>query len=257
VTSSVCSDAVVSQSSQSGATAPPRFRKIVDLISEQITSGKWAEHTALPSERSIAEEYRVSRMTARRALEALELKGLVYNEDRRGRFVSPKRLIYKVGNMVSFLKDSQAKGTELQIEVLSTLETLATGKLAKQLQVPTGEPLYQYTRLFRSNGHATFIETESIVAKRFEGFLHHDLHQSTTGILETHYNTRATTGDIVIRMRSANDKEALLLGLGNSQPGIELEQVISDHNGEPFCFGSQLWRGELAEFTARAMVNPE
>jgi len=35
---------------------------------------------------------------------------------------------------------------------------------------------------------------------------------------------------------------------------IALEQVIRDSDGSAFCFGSQIWRGELAEFSAQAIV---
>lgn len=235
----------------------PRFRKIVEAIREQIDSGQLTEHAALPSERGIARKYGVSRMTARRALEALELKGLVYSEDRRGRFVSPQRLSYDVNNKISFIKDARSRNNDIEIEVIAATESEADSEIAGKLAIDSGEPVYQYTRLFRSKGHAVFIETEYLVAQAFPGFLEYDLRQSTTQIMESRFNRFARTGDIVIRMRGVNADEARLLGLTGSQSGIELEQVISDTNGTAFCFGRQLWRGELAEFSARAIVNVE
>ncbi len=106
-------------------------------------------------------------------------------------------------------------------------------------------------------GALFFVETEYVVAQRFPDFLTHDLRQSTTCLLETQYKTSARTGDIVIRMRGLNAKETHLLGLTPSHAGIELEQVILDHTDAPFCFGRQIWRGELAEFSARAIVSAE
>ncbi len=205
----------------------------------------------------MAEKHGVSRMTARRALEALEAQGLVYSEDRRGRFVSPQRVKYDVSNMVSFVANAQANGTELEIEVISAGIAQTDATLARQLAVKQGEPIFEYTRLFRSGGHAIFIETEYVLAARFPKFLDCDLRQSTTRILESHYNTSPCSGDIVIRMRGVHEDEARYLGLAASQSGIELEQVICDDAGVPFCFGRQLWRGELAEFTARAIVNSQ
>jgi len=35
---------------------------------------------------------------------------------------------------------------------------------------------------------------------------------------------------------------------------ITLEQVIRDKAGVPFCFGRQVWRGEMAEFSAHVIV---
>jgi len=235
----------------------PRFQQIADQIRSSIAAGNLAEHAALPSERSIAEDQGVSRMTARHALEALESEGLVYSEDRRGRFVSPQRLTYDVSNMVSFVADAQARGVDLEIEVIQAREVQADACVVAHLGERTGEAVFEYTRLFRSSGRAIFIETEYVSARRFPDFLEHDLCQSTTGILEKHYGTCARTGDIVIRMRGVDAHEASLLGMTTSHAAIELEQVIRDEAGTPFCLGRQLWRGELAEFSARAIVTAD
>ena len=77
------------------ASETPRFRQIVEVLRRDIVTGALSVHEALPSERGIAEQHDVSRMTARRALETLELEGLAYNEQRRGRFAEhgvPRRL---------------------------------------------------------------------------------------------------------------------------------------------------------------------
>ncbi|MCE8536553.1 GntR family transcriptional regulator [Ruegeria pomeroyi] len=232
----------------------PRFQQIVQDIKRQIVDGSLPEHAALPSERRIAEETGISRMTARRALDALEAEGLVYSADRRGRFVSPKRVSYDVSNMVSFVADAESRGTALGIEVIRAQEGQADAALAARLGLKPGAAIYEYTRLFRQDGHAIFVETEYVDAARCPDFLSHDLHQSTTRLLDSHYDLVAHTGDIMIRMRGAHPEETQLLGLAQSQSGIELTQVIRDASGRPFCFGRQFWRGELAEFSARAIV---
>lgn len=233
---------------------PPRFRQIVDDLRQKILNGTLSEHSALPSERSMAETYEVSRMTARRALEALEAEGLAYNEERKGRFVSPRRLRYNISDMVSFAADLQAAGEALEIEVLSSGSTHADTQLADALNIAEGTELLEYTRLFRIQGHATFLETEYVIASEFPGLLNFDLRQSSTKILEQHFDVHAHRGDIVIRMRSLDAKEAKGLGVSPHLAGIELEQVICDVHGMAFCFGRQIWRGELAEFSARAIV---
>jgi GntR family transcriptional regulator len=234
----------------------PRFRQIVDALRRQIVDGALPEHAPLPSERTIAQQYDVSRMTARRALESLELEGLAYSEQRRGRFVSPPRLTYDISRMISFAADALATGMELEIEVIARQTSRADARLARLLEVSNDEKLFEYTRLFRTGGHAIFVETEHVIARRCPDLLRHDLRQSTTRLLEQHYATRAHTGDITIRMRGMQTGEANALGLPSNHAGIELQQVIRDAEGKPFCAGLQMWRGELAEFSARAIVNP-
>lgn len=244
----------MSQSATKSSRPSPRFRQIVDQLRREIANGTLPEHSALPSERAVGEIYGVSRMTARRALEAIEAEGLAYSERRRGRFVSPARLKYDISKIVSFVADAQRDGTDLEIELISKGKAAADGPLSAALHVAIGTGLLVYTRLFRIRGHATFIETEYVIAARFPDLFDHDLRQSTTRLLEQAYQTPAHRGDIVIRMRALLGDEARLLGLTPSHAAIELEQVISDPSGTPFCFGRQVWRGELAEFSARAIM---
>ena len=241
-----------------GPSGPsPRFLQIADSIRRQIKSDELLPHAPLPSERSIAEDQGVSRMTARRALDSLETEGLVYSADRRGRFVSPKRLSYDVSNMVSFVVGAQNSAVELEIEVIEVRTGPASADIAAHLEIDPEASVHEYTRLFRSGGHAIFLETEYVAAARFPDFATHDLKQSTTRLLETRYQAHAHTGDIVIRMRGVLAHEAPLLGLSARHSAIEMEQVIRDEAAVPFCFGRQLWRGELAEFSARAIVKTE
>ena len=97
---------------------PPRFRQIFESIRSEIVAGVLSKHAALPFERAVAAQYRVSRMTARRALEVVETQGLAYSEGRRGRFVSPKRIRYDIGNSVSLGANARTAGTGLGIEVV-------------------------------------------------------------------------------------------------------------------------------------------
>jgi len=245
---------VQSGNEKQGLDETPRFQKIVEDFKALIANGGLEEHAALPSERSIAKDYDVSRMTSRRALDALEAEGLVYSEDRRGRFVSPSRIAYDLSKMVSFVAEADTRGLALEIEVVQAIKSQADTAIAGRLGIPAGADIYAYTRLFRNEGHPIFVETEYVSARRCPGFLENDLHQSTTCLLEARYDLRARTGDIAILVRAATAEEVRLLSLPRNSSGIELTQIICDESGRAFCFGRQFWRGEAARFSARAIL---
>jgi len=232
----------------------PKFRQILDGLRQKILRHQFAAHAPLPSERLIAEEYGVSRMTARRALETLEAEGLAYSETRRGRFVSPQRLTYDLSAMVSFVADAEAKGHPLDITVLDQALMPATAEMARRLGVDEGATLCRYVRLFRSQGHPMFVESEAVIAQKFPGVESLDLRQSTTKLFETQYGIAAHRGDVTIRMAAVGPDEAKWLGLAPNYPCIELTQVIADKTGRRFCCGRQIWRGELAEFSAKTII---
>lgn len=232
----------------------PVFQMVIDHLREQIRSGALPVHAALPSERAIAEQFGISRMTARRALLAVEMEGLAYSSGRRGRFVSPQRVAYDISQTVSLSALLGQDGPGLTIKVVSQQMAAADAVLSAKLAVPEGESLYKYTRLFLLQDHPAFVEEEYAIASLFPGLFDHNLQQSTTVLMEREYNVPPHSGDITIRMRALNEQEAGLLNLPTYNAGIELEQVIYSKDGKPFCFGRQIWRGELAEFTAHAIV---
>jgi GntR family transcriptional regulator len=65
------------------------YRRIIDDLRDQILSGHRAPGERMPSEHELAEEYRTSRPTVRRALAVLKAEGLIVTEQGRGAFVRP------------------------------------------------------------------------------------------------------------------------------------------------------------------------
>jgi GntR family transcriptional regulator len=248
------SDLPVRHGPDHGSAQAPLFRQIVDHLRHEIVAGNLPEHAALPSERVVAERHGVSRMTARRALEAVEAEGLAYSEERRGRFVSPQRLNYNISSMANFIADAEADGVELETRLISSNQTRAGVELARALSVPVREAVDVTTRLFLNQGHATFLETEYVVVARCRD-LAHGVDAADGQLPRQRYSPLGHSADIVIRMQALHADEAELLGLAAHQPGIEQQQVIRDASGVPFCYCRQVWRGELAQFSARAIVN--
>ncbi len=232
----------------------PRFSQIVEHLKGLISQGKLAEHAPLPSERIISEQFEVSRMTARKALLAMEAEGLAYSSGRRGRFVSPKRVVYDVCKMISFSASALSEDVDLTIKLLSAETVNACPSVANTLRISPGDLVHKYTRLFLVKGHPTFLETEIMTAALFPDLLNQNLEQSTSLLVEHKYKIRPHTGNVVMRMRPVRDDEARLLGLSRYQPGIELEQTSFAQDGRPYCYDLQIWRGELAEFAAETVV---
>ena len=70
--------------------ATPRYIAIAALVRDRIATDQLGPHTLLPSERELADQHGVSRMTARQALSLLESEGVVYRKPPRGTFVAER-----------------------------------------------------------------------------------------------------------------------------------------------------------------------
>ncbi|MFQ5458544.1 MAG: GntR family transcriptional regulator, partial [Myxococcota bacterium] len=93
-----------------------RFR---DHFAAMIEVGTLAPGTKLPSERALAEEFSLTRVTVRQALIRMEAEGLIFREERRGWFVSPPRVRYDPTANTSFTESITEQGRVAGTTVLS------------------------------------------------------------------------------------------------------------------------------------------
>ena len=75
-------------SAEMSAAVIPRYIAIAAIVRDRIATEQLGPHTLLPSERELAQQHGVSRMTARQALSLLESEGVVYRKPPRGTFVA-------------------------------------------------------------------------------------------------------------------------------------------------------------------------
>jgi GntR family transcriptional regulator len=233
------------------ATAPIYIRTRDKLI-EQIDAGQLKPNDALPSERVLAEQLSISRMTARQALAELEKVGYAYRQPRKGRFVADKRLSYDIGNTLSFASRALQNSVNLTIEVISKLTEKASPHIAQKLGLEIGAQVHTYKRLFRVSGNTVLVEQEWAVAELFPDLLEQDLSQPTTLLHESRYGVIGSSGRITVRCAEISDEDRALLDTDTAPFGLEMELTIFDSTDTPFCYGQQTWCSELAEFTLLA-----
>lgn len=68
----------------------PVYVQIADYIEDDIRTGRLQPHDRIPTESDMHAEWGVARTTARRAVNLLRERGLVYTVPQRGSFVRPK-----------------------------------------------------------------------------------------------------------------------------------------------------------------------
>lgn len=241
-------DASVNQKNSSKAGLPI-YLHARDSLVENIENGRLKPHDALPSERLLAEQLGISRMTARQALVELERAGYAYRKGKQGRYVADRRLSHDVGTTLSFAALALSESINLTIEVLSAETVAADGALAAQLAIDPGSPVHTYRRLFRVDGRTALIERESAIAERFPDLLEQDLSQPSTLLHESRYGVIGSKGRVSIRCQKISDRDIKLFAADSPPYGLELDLIVIDTEGKPFCCSHQVWSSEMAEFT--------
>jgi GntR family transcriptional regulator len=236
----------------SSENGTPMYQTARDNIISKIEKGTLKPHDALPSERVLANQLGISRMTARHALGEVERSGYVYRNGRKGRFVADQRLSYDVGRTLSFSARAQRERLNVSIDVISTSTCGADEFLADKLNVNQGSAIHTYQRVFNVDGRPVIVERESVLADLFPDLLEQDLSQPSTLLHETRYGVVGSQGRVTIRCSEISSEDRALLGKDSAPYGMDVELVVLDPKGNPFCYGRQLWCSELAEFTLLA-----
>jgi GntR family transcriptional regulator len=140
----------------SAADRQPKYLRIHSNLRERITSGQWPPGSPLPSQRDLADEFGVSIMTLRQALQLLTDEGLIETRHGSGTFAAA-HYAYDLGHLRSFASDLSAQGAEITTQLLGAQAVTPPADIGARLGAP-GEVL-RLRRLRLSAGRPLIVQT--------------------------------------------------------------------------------------------------
>lgn len=231
-----------------GSTGPA-YARIADELRARIA--EQPPHTALPSEREIADEFHVSRMTARQAVSVLESEGSVYRRPPRGTFVAEPRVRFQVG---SFTKQVERLGRNPHALVLEAFRSRATRAEATALGIALGRPVHVLSRLRLADTEPLAIEHTVIPAGLTPGLLEHPLDGSIWALMRDSYDLVPTNASAVLESRSLDQEASRLLGVRVGAPGMVLTRHTTDVRGRCIEFARDTYRADRTAFEFSAAL---
>lgn len=121
-------------------------RKIFLAIMDDIRTGKYVDGDALPSEDVLANQFKVSRVTVRRALLDLVQAGTVVRQQGRGTFVKkvgPSAQVFPVRQ----LKDHIVKSGKLKVTIEECTYVVPNPHIAQALKLKPGQQAQRIVRV--------------------------------------------------------------------------------------------------------------
>ena len=198
-----------------GSHVPLYLQLSADLV-EQIGGGQLKPGDRLPSERELAEQLGVSRITARLAVDALFQHGLVYREQGRGTFVAHRKM-HGLKGFLSFTEDIRTRGMTPRSQILRQELVDPSADLQDKLQLGHGEPVLHLVRLRLADDLPVAIQYSYLPARVCPGLEHEDLaDRSLFAVLGDRYFVHPTWTEAQVQALPAMGEEARLLNL---QPG--------------------------------------
>ncbi|HFI0234461.1 TPA: GntR family transcriptional regulator [Streptococcus suis] len=220
---------------------------IHDKIKEQIDQGIWAIGQRLPSERDLAEEFGVSRMTLRQGITLLVEEGVLQRKVGSGTYVANTRVQEKMRGTTSFSEIVQLQGKEPSSRVLSFVKTKPNEKEIDLLGLEKGEFVIRMERVRFADAVPVVYEVASIPAWLIQDMKKEEVtNQFYKTLTKNGFKLGKTQQTIYARL--ANDKIAKLLHISKNHPILALRQVSYLENGQAFEFVNSQYVGERFEF---------
>ena len=213
-----------------------------DHFASMIEAQTLAPGSKLPPERTLAEEFEISRVTVRQALIRMEAEGLIFREERRGWFVSPPRVRYDPTANTSFTESITKQRRVAGTTVLSKQQVAASQWISNLLRCAVGVPIFIISRLRSVDGRAVMVEQIHVKAERCPGLLDYPLDQSMTDLMMEKFGITEHRTQISMRPTALSDQPAKALGASIGTSSLYLSRTILDQLKEVVEFDQEFWR---------------
>lgn len=204
----------------------PRHEQISEWLRERIQEGQYTPDMQIPSESQLTDQFNVSRITVRRALQTLEHEGLIYRRQGLGSFVANKRVRQGLVRLTDFVEDMHQAGLAASSQVMHFEQEKTTLDIATALGVPEGQFVFRLDRLRLADGEPVAFDMTWLPVF-YAGLLDgHDLTEDTIyRILEKHYGIAVERGRYRIHAVNATSNLAHMLAVSRNHALLLIERT--------------------------------
>ncbi len=232
-----------------GAESPafsPLYQQIKGLLTRSLTVGEWKAGAALPSESELAQRFKVSQGTVRKALDALTADGLLVRRQGKGTFVAThaeERVQYR------FLRLMPDEGPRvaMQRRFLDFSRLRAPAEIARALALSSGDSVLQLRRLLLADDTPVVLDDIWLPAKPFKGLTAERLQAyrgPMYGMFEAEFGVQMIRAEEKIRAVAAAGAEAALLCVPTGAPLLQVERRSLTYADRPVELRRGLYRTE-------------
>lgn len=236
--------------------AGPLYLQLQRRIADAMARGVLPPGASLPAERDIAAMTGLSRVTVRKAIEALVAQGALQQRRGSGTYVAPKveRLEQALSLLTSFTEDMARRGKSVESVWIGRSVQAPTPEEVMALGLGAGDRVARLERVRRSDGVPLAIERASLPTTILPD--PEAVGPSLYACLERQ-GLRPVRAVQRISAANLGARDAELLGVTPGAAGLRIERIGYLASGRVVEFTRSLYRGDAYDFAVELKLAPE
>jgi GntR family histidine utilization transcriptional repressor len=193
------------------------YERVKVYLKQELSRGRWAPGSLMPSEAELVAQFGVSRMTVNRALRELQSEGLVDRIQGAGTFAAQLQRVSSTLTIRDIQEEIASRQHRHQAQVHWLAEEKATSALASQLGLPRGARVFHSIIVHLENGVPLQCEDRYVNPACAPHYLEVDFSTLTP----THYLLEVAPhweAQYTIEASRPTAEEAKLLGISSREP---------------------------------------
>ncbi|WP_373600765.1 GntR family transcriptional regulator [Paraclostridium bifermentans] len=212
----------------------PIYKKIENYIKNLIQTKSLKPGELIPSEKQLSEEFSVTRMTVRSALNNLVKDGYITRQRGVGSIVLANKVYDNISAVSGFTEEMESKGYEVSNILVELNIVEADDELMKKLNITEKENVWEIKRIrLANNRKLSYMETYMPV-KLFPNLKKSHCEGSLYNYVEKECGYKIAMSEREVSAVLANDELANLLDLTRPEAILYISQVCKLQNSEVF-----------------------
>lgn len=202
-----------------------KYEQLKRNIREKIDTHEWTENQVIPSESKLCEQYGISRITVRRAVDELVHEGVLYRIKGKGCFVRecPKD---KLSQIYSFTEAILHQGKTPSKKQLSFLIKKADKELAEKMGIKEGDEVYILKCLYLADGRPYCVNSSIMPVALFPNLEFFDFSKNSLyEILKSFYDLSMTRVQQKVAAITGTEEINTLLENTEKKPLLEINAI--------------------------------
>lgn len=230
-------------------------------LKQKIYQGEFT-NLKLPDERSLAEQYDVSRSSIKRALNVLVQQGVIFKKRGSGTFVNPLYLknhaiFQHEGSNLGVSDSFRVDGKAPAIELIDFKVIPATPEQQQALFLNEGDFVYEIKRLRRLEGAPFMIERGYVPISVLPGLNRDIVSGSVYEYIEKNKHRSVTKSFMTIMAEPSTEEDQQLLKLSEKEPVGIMEGIFFMDDGTPLEFSTMRLHYKYLRYNAFVSLDSE